>query len=196
MNKEQYLNALRQKLRHMPEDEINDIMEYYIQYFEDAGVENEEAVIKELGSVSKLATQIMGNYVAKDFSNPDKTVKQGRNLVPLIILGIFASPIALPIAIAVLVVVLALVFSYFAVLFSFSITAIALFCSGVVTAIMGVVCTFIHIPTGVFFFGSGIFLTGLGLLLIIGMTKLFKISILGIGRFFSKRLARRNEYEA
>ena len=46
MTKEQFLFQLEQKLLDIPEDERAEAMEYYRDYFNDAGPENEEQVIE------------------------------------------------------------------------------------------------------------------------------------------------------
>lgn len=58
MTKEQFLFQLEQKLLGIPEDERAEAMEYYRDYFNDAGPENEEQVIAELGSPDKVAASI------------------------------------------------------------------------------------------------------------------------------------------
>ena len=58
MTKEQFLFQLEQKLLDIPEDERAEAMEYYRDYFNDAGPENEEQVIAELGSPDKVAASI------------------------------------------------------------------------------------------------------------------------------------------
>lgn len=59
MKKDEYLYILSDRLRVLPVEEYNDIMEYYKEYFEEAGVENEENVINELGDVEALAKKII-----------------------------------------------------------------------------------------------------------------------------------------
>ena len=50
MNREEYLKRLSFLLKDLPEEEIEDAIAYYEDYFEEAGEEKEEQVIKELGS--------------------------------------------------------------------------------------------------------------------------------------------------
>lgn len=59
MNKNEYLNMLSQRLSVLPAEEYSNTMQYYTEYFEDAGVENENAVIEELGDVNQLAERIL-----------------------------------------------------------------------------------------------------------------------------------------
>ncbi len=59
MNKEQYLQKLRESLSGLRPEDAAEIMQYYTEYFEDAGPEHEAAVIGELGDPSVLAAQAM-----------------------------------------------------------------------------------------------------------------------------------------
>lgn len=61
MNKETYLRFLRAYLTNrLPAGEVEDIMDYYTEYFADAGEGREGAVMAELGSPEQLARQILG----------------------------------------------------------------------------------------------------------------------------------------
>jgi uncharacterized membrane protein len=60
MNKEIFLRDLRRFLADMPEEEREQALKYYEDYFEDAGPENEQNVIQELGSPIEVAKQIKG----------------------------------------------------------------------------------------------------------------------------------------
>lgn len=66
MTKEQFLFQLEQKLLDIPEDERAEAMEYYRDYFNDAGPENEEQVIAELGSPDKVAASIKEGLRGRD----------------------------------------------------------------------------------------------------------------------------------
>lgn len=58
MNKEQYMKELDSLLRNIPESERREALSYYEEYFDDAGTENEQQVIEELGQPSKVAANI------------------------------------------------------------------------------------------------------------------------------------------
>ena len=61
MNKETYLRVLRGRLAYrLTTEEVEDIINYYTEYFEDAGPDREQSVIEELGSPERLAQQILG----------------------------------------------------------------------------------------------------------------------------------------
>ena len=59
MNKKTYMAQLKRLLGGIPEAEREEALQYYEDYFEDAGIENEEEVISQLGSPEKLAENII-----------------------------------------------------------------------------------------------------------------------------------------
>ena len=65
MNREEYLYALYQCLISLSAEERAAAMQYYTEYFEDAGPENERQVIEELGSPQEVAKQILEDF--RDF---------------------------------------------------------------------------------------------------------------------------------
>lgn len=53
-----FMNQLEYLLQDMSEEEKREAIQYYYDYFEDAGEENEELIIKELGSPERIAAII------------------------------------------------------------------------------------------------------------------------------------------
>lgn len=68
MNRAEFLRRLEQALRGMPEDERRRAMEYYENYFDEAGPENEADVIRTLGAPEKVAADIRKGFA--DVSAP------------------------------------------------------------------------------------------------------------------------------
>ncbi len=58
MNKEQFLSKLEQLLEGIPEADRQEALQYYRDYFDDAGPENEAKILEELGSPERVATSI------------------------------------------------------------------------------------------------------------------------------------------
>ena len=58
MSKEAFLQRLKELLAGVPATEAEEAIQYYEDYFADAGVENEEKVIEELGTPEKVAANI------------------------------------------------------------------------------------------------------------------------------------------
>ena len=57
MNRETYLKELRKYLKRLPKDDYENAMEYFTEYFDDAG--NDEEAIRELGSPREAASNLL-----------------------------------------------------------------------------------------------------------------------------------------
>lgn len=68
MSREEYLNQLAYLLQDIPEDERKEALEFYIDYFEEAGEGQEASVIATLGSPEKVAAQIKSGLMGDDLS--------------------------------------------------------------------------------------------------------------------------------
>ena len=85
MNAYEYLNALRRAFEVLPEDERESAIRYYEEYFLDAGPENEQQVIEELGAPEQVAQNIVNEYkeVARRAPSPDPAAEaEGAEAAP------------------------------------------------------------------------------------------------------------------
>lgn len=62
MDRKEYLERLEQLLLVLPGEEREEALQYYTDYFDDAGVENEDKVIMELGSPEEVAAKIRAGF--------------------------------------------------------------------------------------------------------------------------------------
>lgn len=62
MTRDEFLTQLRQQIGQLPQEELQDVMNYYTEYFDDAGAENEQSVIDQLGSPEAVAREAMGGF--------------------------------------------------------------------------------------------------------------------------------------
>lgn len=69
MTSQEYLNQLQKYLKKLPQSDYEDAMEYFTEYFADAGPENEQAVIEELGTPKIAAAELMMNLLDKRWMN-------------------------------------------------------------------------------------------------------------------------------
>lgn len=67
MNRVEFMTELERLLSDLPEEERQAAVQYYADYFADAGVENEAEVIRELGSPEKTAESIKADYYGRTF---------------------------------------------------------------------------------------------------------------------------------
>ncbi len=67
MNRVEFLAELEQRLSGIPEEERQAAIQYYADYLTDAGEENEDEAIRELGSPEKVAESIKADYYGTEF---------------------------------------------------------------------------------------------------------------------------------
>lgn len=191
MTKTEFLTTLRHKLRTLPQEDIEDAVEYYDSYINDAEME-ETAAIERLGPPGEIAAQILADFAIQEPGSPDKQ-KRGLGMALSIILAIFALPIGLPIAIAIAAVAFSLLITLLALLFSFFICAAALLITGVLLIVLTPVVLFQSITAAVVALGQGLLSLGIGIL----MLKLTKALLQGgtrfITKFVGKRIVRRRK---
>ncbi|MFS0784669.1 DUF1700 domain-containing protein [Bacillus sp. 1P06AnD] len=165
MNKQRYLDTLRKKLRKLPQDDIDEAIEYYSEYFDEAGPENEQDVINSLGTPSAVASKILADYAVKNMDSHPDSAKKGISAIWFIVLAILASPIALPIAIAAIALLFAVAVCGAAFIVSFFSVVAGLILGGIASIAAGIAVLFSHVPTALLFIGGGMAIAGIGLLL-------------------------------
>ncbi len=82
MNKSEFLSKLERLLWNIPKEEREEAIQYYEDYFNDAGVENEAAVIAELESPEKVAKSIRDGFLSGNGDSMEYTergVRDGKN---------------------------------------------------------------------------------------------------------------------
>ena len=111
MTKSEYMKKLSYSLRRLPKEDFNQAIDYFEEYFAEAGEENEQQAIEDLGSPEDAAKELIMNLAEKNMEQPPKTVKHSFKAVWIGILGICAAPIALPIALSLICVIAAVIVS-------------------------------------------------------------------------------------
>ncbi|MDR0839996.1 MAG: DUF1700 domain-containing protein [Christensenellaceae bacterium] len=190
MTKQAYLDELRQRLAGLNQEEIDSCIQYYAEYFDEAGPDAEAEVISRLGTPVQVVAQVRADRELVRFEAAPSP-KRGLKTLWLVILGIFASPIALPIAIALFAVLFAVLIALFAVLVALGAAALSIGVSGLALIVAGIAILPTHVPTGLFMLGCGLLLTVLGALAIWGVVTLGQVSIRGIIHLINKSRKRK-----
>lgn len=74
MKKYEYLSELEKRLSALPEAERRDALNYYEEYFDAAGTDNEDATAAELGDPAEAARKILeGEGLTPDDATPEET---------------------------------------------------------------------------------------------------------------------------
>jgi len=188
MNREEYMKRLEAALGDISPSEREEALQYYNDYFDDAGVENEEKVMESLGTPETLAqaikkeqtdTQETYQDVKEDTFQKTETEDGKKNklsggiIALIVVLGILASPIIIALlaaAFGAVVGILAGIFSAIVALISVFIA----FGAVVIACILSAIAVGAISPFGALVFaGLGILMIGICIFLLMAIVWLF-----------------------
>lgn len=170
MTKLQFLLSLHNKLSGLPQNEIEERLNFYSEMIEDRiedGLSEEEAV-SEIGTVDEIAEQIVSDIpltkIAKEKIKPKRRIKAWE-----IILLILGAPLWLSILIAIFAVVFSLYLSLWAVIVSLWASFVAVIGSALGGIMSGIVLgIYKNALTGVALISAGLVCIGLSILFFYG----------------------------
>ena len=99
MTKSEYMKILSHRLRRLPKEDYYRAIEYFEEYFAEAGPGHEEEAIQDLGNPEEAANALIVDFAAQSVEEPPKSVKKGLSAVWIAVLAVFAVPVALPVAV-------------------------------------------------------------------------------------------------
>lgn len=197
MSRVEFMNQLKNLLWDIPEGEREEALNYYEDYFDDAGVENEIQVMEALGSPEKVAATIkeglregakdQGEFSESGFSysdapknevvhreEPRKRTFADRikglgtgGMILLLILAIFALPILGPVVIGIVGAVFGMIAAAAAVLCSLIIVGIVLLVAGASVFAASIASLVVTPSVGIMMLGLSMLIVGIGILITI-----------------------------
>ena len=90
MTKSEYLAKLDKYLKKLPKEDYLEAMDYFREYFDEAGPENEEEVIAELGAPKDAAHDIISRLLDEKIVEDEKSPKNRAVIIWIAILAILA----------------------------------------------------------------------------------------------------------
>ncbi|MBD7895047.1 DUF1700 domain-containing protein [Limosilactobacillus sp. Sa3CUN2] len=169
--RQKYITELEKYLKSLTVTERTNALDFYNEYIEDAGYDDYQEIVKELGTPRQLSNQILADYSIK--AN-DKETQEGHvastksswRVFWLIIIAIITSPITFALSLGALGVLVAALAAVFGISVGILGTLLGLvFATGVLLYTgIGVIAT--APMTGIFYSGAGIALLGLLLICI------------------------------
>ncbi|MEG0339344.1 MAG: DUF1700 domain-containing protein [Oscillospiraceae bacterium] len=190
MNKADYLAELKVELASITSEERDAAIDYYSEYFEDAGEENEQTVISELGSAAKVAASIKANCgnvpeplrtadeVKHNVVNNSTAPNNSSRTILLVLLAI----VTFPLWIGIVGAAFGLLVAGIAIIFAFFIVGIALIISGIAFVISGIMMLSVSFSSAFVMSGAGLVLAGIGVLITAGMCFIIGKGIPFVGR--------------
>ena len=196
MNKKQFLEAIRNRIKGLPEHDIDKSLDYYSEMIDDRvedGMTEEEAVAA-LGTVDEIVTQILNDIplpkLVKEKVSPKRSLSAWEIL--LLVLGF---PLWFPLLISFASIILSAYIVLWSVVISLYAVNFAVLVSGLACIAAGVLFFITAKPVpAIAIMGMGFLCLGLGILLLflfnlitIGVVKLSKLIILEIKHLFVGR---------
>ena len=63
MTRQEYMEELKKYLKRLPQEDFDNAIEYFSEYFEEAGPEKEQQVMRELGEPKEAARELFLNLL-------------------------------------------------------------------------------------------------------------------------------------
>ena len=198
MNKQEFLGQLSKELLGLPQDEIDEQLEFYSEMIEDRKEEglSEEEAIAAVGTAQEIVTQVVNETpfvkIAKEGIRPKRMLNLGEIL--LLALG---SPIWLSLAVVAFAVILSLYISLWSLIVSLWLVFVSLAaCSvgGMITCIIFALSG--RIATGIAILAAGIVCAGLSIFMFYGCkeaTKGIVVLTKKIAHFIKKSFIKKGE---
>ena len=180
MTRQEYMEQLKKYLKRLPKEDYENAIEYFSEYFDEAGSQKEQQVMKELGEPKEAARELLLNLLQESVENDQDIVEEKAAVQPeaasggkkrspgkiilLAILVLCASPVSLALLVGVLAVLLAVVVTATAVIFSLGITSIAATAGGIVTVGFGATLVLKSAAAACMMIGGGFLMAGIGIL--------------------------------
>lgn len=212
MTRQEYMEQLKKYLKRLPKEDYENAIEYFSEYFDEAGPQKEQQVMKELGEPKEAARELLLNLLQESVENDQDIVEEKAAVQPeaasggkkrspgkiilLAILVLCASPVSLALLVGVLAVLLAVVVIATAVIFSLGITSIAATAGGIVTVGFGATLVLKSAAAACMMIGGGFLMAGIGILAGVLTIYICKWCANGIGRLvnrFVRKKVRKDE---
>lgn len=212
MTRQEYMEQLKKYLKRLPKEDYENAIEYFSEYFDEAGPQKEQQVMKELGEPKEAARELLLNLLQESVENDQDIVEEKAAVQPeaasggkkrspgkiilLAILVLCASPVSLALLVGVLAVLLAVVVTATAVIFSLGITSIAATAGGIVTVGFGATLILKSAAAACMMIGGGFLMAGIGILAGVLTIYICKWCANGIGRLvnrFVRKKVRKDE---
>lgn len=188
MNRVDFMKQLESLLQNISPAEREEALQYYNEYFNDAGEENEQSVIEALGNPAKVAENIKRDYYGSGYGEntyqktipDDKALMECRQndteedkksnqlstgvIVLIVILCILASPIALGAGSGILGALVGIIVTWFSLIFAFGVIAVIFFITMLGLIGVGIMCMVQSPLVGILVLGLALLFGGFGIL--------------------------------
>ena len=177
MTRTEYIAKLTKYLRKLPQKDYEEALEYFMEYFEEAGPENEAQVIAELGTPKEAAHEVISRLLDEKIIEEKSSLRNKTTILWIAILAVLASPVALPILLFFLAMLLTLLVVIFAVIVTALALTFALLISGIYTFFTSFSLLNVSLASTLFGGGLGLLMFGGALLLLLLSFEICKLIV-------------------
>ena len=177
MTRTEYIAKLTKYLRKLPQKDYEEALEYFMEYFEEAGPENEAQVIAELGTPKEAAHEVISRLLEEKIVEDKSSLRNKTTILWIAILAVLASPVALPILLFFLAMIMTLLMIIFAVIVTALALTFALLISGVYTFFTSFSLLNVSLASTLFGGGLGLLMFGGALLLLLISFEICKLIV-------------------
>ena len=177
MTRTEYIAKLTKYLRKLPQQDYEEALEYFMEYFEEAGPENEARVIAELGTPKEAAHEVISRLLEEKIVEDKSSLRNKTTILWIAILAVLASPVALPILLFFLAMIMTLLMIIFAVIVTALALTFALLISGVYTFFTSFSLLNVSLASTLFGGGLGLLMFGGALLLLLISFEICKLIV-------------------
>ena len=177
MTRTEYIAKLTKYLRKLPQKDYEEALEYFMEYFEEAGPENEAQVIAELGTPKEAAHEVISRLLDEKIIEDKSSLRNKTSILWFAILAVLASPVALPILLFFLAMIVTLLMIIFAVIVTALALTFALLISGVYTFFTSFSLLNVSLASTLFGGGLGLLMFGGALLLLLISFEICKLIV-------------------
>ena len=177
MTRTEYIAKLTKYLRKLPQKDYEEALEYFMEYFEEAGPENEAQVIAELGTAKEAAHEVISRLLDEKIIEEKSSLRNKTTILWIAILAVLASPVALPILLFFLAMIMTLLMIIFAVIVTALALTFALLISGVYTFFTSFSLLNVSLASTLFGGGLGLLMFGGALLLLLISFEICKLIV-------------------
>lgn len=190
MNRIDFMKQLESLLQNISPAEREEALQYYNEYFNDAGAENEQSVIEALGNPAKVAENIKRDLYGSGYGDaafqksapvnravvqyqqttqesqaPKQENKMSGGMIALIVvLCVLASPLLISLSAGAISLIAGILIAWFSLIFAFGVAAVSLFLVCVILLVTGVMCLFVEPLVGIALVGGALLCAGIGIL--------------------------------
>ena len=177
MTRTEYIAKLTKYLRKLPQKDYEEALEYFMEYFEEAGPENEARIIAELGTPKEAAHEVISRLLEEKIVEDKSSLRNKTAILWIAILAVLASPVALPILLFFLAMIMTLLMIIFAVIVTALALTFALLISGVYTFFTSFSLLSVSLASTLFGGGLGLLMFGGALLLLLISFEICKLIV-------------------